>query len=362
MQNASSPRILEHVSLLPFNTLRFDVRARYFAVARSVLDLTSLLNNKVVLANEVVVLGGGSNVLFAKDFDGVVVKIAIRGKAVIFEDDECVDLAIGAGEDWPSLVEYAVSNGWGGIENLALVPGTAGAAPVNNIACYGHNLHESLRWVESVDVNSGQIVRFHVDECALGYRTSLFKKELSGRHIVVRICLRLRKRPILNTSYKSRYESVSGELAQLGPPPHGVQDVYQAIVNIRKRKLPDVATVGTVGSVFMNPVISTKQLQDIKVTCPDIHYYPAEHLVYGNYSIGADSAVGLVKIPAAWLIEEMGWAGKRIGNCGVWKTQPLNIVNYGGATPAEYLEFLTMVRNEVSRRYAVTLDPEVVII
>ncbi|WP_295392156.1 UDP-N-acetylmuramate dehydrogenase [uncultured Thiodictyon sp.] len=362
MHNSACPRIQEYVNLRPFNTLRFDVAARYFAVARSASEIVALLNEKTVLENDIFVLGGGSNVLFSTDFNGIVIKIEIPGKTVIFEDDDYVELAIGAGEDWPSVVEFVVSKGWGGIENLAMVPGTAGAAPVNNIACYGHNLHESLVWVESLDLNSGTITRLAVDECAFGYRTSIFKKELRGRHIVVRICLRLRKNPILNTSYTSRYESVYGEMASLGPPPYGVQDVFRAIVNIRKRKLPDVATVGTVGSVFMNPVITAQQLKDIRVKCPDIHYYPAEHLIYGDNSNRDDTATGRVKIPAAWLIEDMGLADKKIGQCGIWKTQPLNIVNYGGATPGEYLEFLKMVRDEVYERYAVTLDPEVVII
>ncbi len=362
MPNPVLRMIQEQVSLLPFNTLRLDVNARYFAAVQSVSELERLLKDPRVAENAILVLGGGSNILLSKDFDGVVLKLEISGRSVVYEDDEVVDLALGAGEDWPSVVEFAVANGWGGIENLALVPGTAGAAPVHNIACYGHNLHESLLWVESIDLNSGALCRFRVDECGLGYRTSIFKQELKGRHIVVRICLRLRKRPMLNTSYQSRYESVAGELERLGPPPYGVREVFNAIVSIRQRKLPDPARVGTVGSVFMNPTVTVKQLQAIKALCPEIQYYPAEQLVYGAFAVDQDCETERVKIPAAWLIEDMGWAGKQVGHCGVWKTQPLNIVNYGGATPREYLDFLQTVQDAVYQRYGVRLDPEVVVI
>jgi UDP-N-acetylmuramate dehydrogenase len=180
--------------------------------------------------------------------------------------------------------------------------------------------------------------------------------------VIVGILLKLNKFPVLNTSYKSRYESVANELLKIRRPPYNVKDVYQAIVNIRKRKLPDISRWGSVGSVFKNPLITQEQLEKVKKLCPDIHYYPANHLTYTHIDFNSGINDEMVKIPAAWLIEEMGWAGKRVRNCGIWKTQPLNIVNYGNATPKEYLSFINMVKDAVFNKYSITLYPEVVIV
>lgn len=355
-------RIQRDFSLKDENSLRLDVSSKYYVIVHSVAELKIILSNGIVAANKVFILGGGSNILLTKDYQGVVLKINIKGIQIVYEDDQYVHVEIGAGEDWPSVVEYVVSNGWGGIENLASVPGTAGAAPVQNIACYGHNLHETLLSVDAINLANGFKKTFSADECDLGYRTSIFKTKLSGQYVIVSIVLKLNKFPVLNTSYKSRYESVENELFKIGRPPYNVKDVYQAIVNIRKRKLPDITTVGTVGSVFKNPLITQKQLAKVKKLCPDIHYYPANHLIYTNINCNSGINDEMVKIPAAWLIEDMGWAGKRVGNCGIWKTQPLNIVNYGNATPEEYLSFINMVKDAVFNKYSVFLYPEAVIV
>ncbi len=354
--------LLENISLQPLNTLRFDVAARYLAVIDDVESLTALLADSTVARLRKFVLGGGSNVLFSKDFDGIVLKMNIKGIAKTFEDDSVVHLEVGAGEEWQKTVEYAVANGWGGIENLAMVPGTAGAAPIQNIACYGHNLHETLVYADAICAATGRVKRFSAEECKFGYRSSVFNGELKGQYILVRIAVRLQKYPVLNTSYRSRYESVEDEMAKGSSPPYAVADVYRAIINIRQRKLPAVNELGTAGSVFKNPVITRSQLSQIQQICPGIHYYPEQQLTYNDIDRTRDSVEPLVKIPAAWLIEDMGWAGRRVGKCGIWKSQPLNIVNYGGATPAEFLALMADVQEAVLERYGVRLEPEVVIV
>ena len=355
-------KLKSSVSLKKKNSLRFDVSSAYYAEVSTIESLRELLGNDIVRTHEIFVLGGGTNVLFSSDYQGVVIQVGIRGIEKIFEDEEYVHIEIGAGEDWPSVVEYAVTKGWGGIENLALVPGTAGAAPVQNIACYGHNLHETLLFVTALNIENGSKKVFSCAECNLEYRSSIFKNELKAQYVIVSIVLRLNKKPVLNTSYESRYESVENELVQLGPPPYTIKDVYQAIINIRKRKLPDIEKTGTVGSVFKNPLVSFEQFEKIRNICPDIHCYPERQLDYSSTNQYRKEKKNKVKIPAAWLIEEMGWAGKRIGNCGIWQTQPINIVNYGNATPEEYLGFIELVKDTVYNKYAIRLETEVVVV
>lgn len=352
----------ENISLKTMNTLKLEVCSRYYASVNSVSEIRQILNTDIFKRNNIYVLGGGSNTLFTKDYQGLVVKINMKGMRVVHEDEKHVHLEIRAGEDWPTVVEYAVAKGWGGIENLAMVPGTAGAAPVQNIACYGHNLHETLLYVDALSIADGSSKRFTAEECQFGYRTSIFKKDLTGKFIIIGICLKLDKNPRLNTSYKSRYESVEDELAKIGKPPYNIGDVFRAIVNIRKKKLPDINDVGTVGSVFKNPLVSREQLQKVRELCPDIHCYPESHLSYPSFVGDKQTSSEMVKIPAAWLIADMGWCGMRVGNCGIWEKQPINIVNYGNSTPEEYLSFVNMVKDAVYDRYLVSLETEVVIV
>ncbi len=353
--------IRRNISLKKYNTLKLDVYAKYFVEVSTIQELINTLSSEVAKFENILILGGGSNVLFSGNYDGVVIKINIQGKRIIYEDEDSVHLEICAGEDWPSLVDYVVHRGWGGIENLALVPGTAGAAPLQNIASYGHNLNESLLSVETLDISGRTFKTFLAKECNLGYRTSIFKEKYFEKYVIVKIVLKLTKKPILNTSYKSRYESIDDELSRISSPPYNIRDVYQAVVNIRKRKLPDINLVGTVGSVFKNPLITKSQYENLRTICPDIHCYPEHNLVYNN-TIEQPKNSEFVKIPAAWLIDEMGWAGKRIENCGVWPTQPLNLVNYGNATPDEYLSFIDFVKDAVNKKYSISLESEVVIV
>lgn len=350
----------KNVSLKAMNTFGLDVRADRLVRIKTIAQLQSLISHGYLRDQPVVLLGGGSNVLFKGDVAALVLKIETKGIRVVKEDKRHIYLEAAAGEDWSMLVTHAVANGWGGIENLAGVPGTVGAAPVQNIACYGHNLHERLVCVDVVDLQSGAASRLNCSECRLGYRDSIFKHELRDRVAVSAIQLRLDKTPVLNTSYKSRYESVEQELARIADKPYQLRDVYQAILNIRGRKLPDITTVGSVGSVFKNPVVSRDDFLRIQALCPGIHHYPADQLSYAHLNSGTAEPPGeQVKIPAAWLIEDMGWAGKRVGSCGIWETQPINIVTYGDASPSELLEFIELVRAKVRGRYGVFLELEV---
>jgi len=352
-------KIIKNVSLKSMNTLRMNVFSKFFVFITSIEELREVIADRKNFDN-ILILGGGSNIFFSKYFDGLIIKMGIQGKKIVYEDENFVHLEVSAGEDWSSLVEFTVSQGWGGIENLAMVPGTAGAAPVQNIACYGHNLHESLLSVDAIDISTSAFRRFLVDDCRLGYRTSIFKEELKGKYIIISILLKLTKHPVLNISYKSRYESVEDELSKVANQPYTVRDVYQAIVNIRKKKLPDISDVGTVGSVFKNPLITQQQLNNIRNMCPDIQCYPSSQLSYvDNNEIMCHE---MVKVPAAWLIDDMGWAGKRHGDCGVWKSQPLNIVNYGSASPEEYIDFINMVKDEIYNKYSIDLETEIIVV
>jgi UDP-N-acetylmuramate dehydrogenase len=349
--------IKEDVSLRHHNTLRLDIHCKYFVNITSIGQLTRLIDDRILKENRFLVLGRGSNIFFLKNFDGLVLKISIKGKELLSEDNKNVIIQANAGEDWSELVEFAVHNGWGGIENLAMIPGSVGAAPVQNIACYGHNLHDSLLSLDAIDVNSGKIHKFVNEDCCFGYRDSIFKNELKGKVIIIRIRLKLNKDPILNTWYKSRYESIAEELTKVACSKYTIADVYQAIINIRKRKMPDISKVGSAGSFFKNPIITGARFQEIKSICPDIHCYPERHLCYDTVPV-IDTETK-VKIPAAWLLEEIGWAGKRVGDCGTWPTQPLSIVNYGNANSEELLKFVNIVKDKVNEAFGIQLQNEV---
>ncbi len=355
------PRIRERVSLRRRNTFRLDVRARWFAEASSVEELQAVLSERAG-SGRLLILGRGANLLFSGDFDGLVLAPTLLGRRVVTENAESVVLEVGAGEDWPRLVADVVRLGFGGIENLALVPGTVGAAPVQHVACYGQNLRDAFESLTALSVADGTPKEFGPGECAFGYRESAFRRALRGHFVVTSVRLRLSKRPVLNTSYHSRYESLEGELQATGRPPYTVADVYRAVVRIRRRKLPDIGRVGSAGSFFKNPVVPSATFLDLRKGCPGLQSYPADQL---SYPAGSDASLPReerVKIPAGWLIDEMGWRGKRVGACGLWPRQSLTVVNWGGASPSELLDFVEGVRAEVLRRFGLALENEVEVV
>ncbi|WP_400190573.1 UDP-N-acetylmuramate dehydrogenase [Hymenobacter sp. B81] len=337
---------LQHnVSLRSLNTFGIDARARLFAAFSSVDELRELLRLPEVQQAEKLVLGGGSNVLFTRDFDGVVLRNEIRGLEVLADPDgQTARLRAGAGESWHGVVEYALSQGLSGIENLSLIPGTVGAAPLQNIGAYGVELKDAFDHLEAVEISTGQLRAFSHEECGFGYRESVFKGALKNQFIVTGVVLRLHRQPRPNVSYGA----IRTTLEEMGitdePTP---QQVSQAVISIRRSKLPDPQQIGNAGSFFKNPEVSQQKFDELKARFPELPGYPVP---------------GGVKVPAGWLIEQCGWKGHRAGETGhygVHAQQALVLVNHGGATGAEVRELAERIIASVRERFGIELHPEV---
>lgn len=332
------------VNLQPYNTLNIPATARYFAAVESKSQLKEILTHPETEPQQLLVLGGGSNILFADDFDGLVLHIEISGKEIIQETDEHVWLKIGAGENWHQMVRYCVENGFGGIENLSLIPGTVGAAPIQNIGAYGVELEEVFQWLEAANIETGEVRRFDKEDCQFDYRDSVFKNELKGEFIVTEVTLKLSKKPEINTTYGA----IQTELQNRGITNPTIHDVSDIVIDIRNSKLPNPKSLGNAGSFFKNPIVAEKLYYRIKEDYPEAPGYTMDN--------------GEVKIPAGWLIEEAGWKGKIVGNTGTYKQQALVIVNHGGATGEEILEMSERIRKSVAEKFGIELIPEVNII
>lgn len=333
-----------NVDLKPYNTLNIAARARYFVSIKTVPQLKKILRHPKTDGLKIMVLGGGSNVLFADDFDGLVLHMEIEGREVIKETDQNVWLKIGAGENWHETVRYCVKKKWGGIENLSLIPGTVGAAPIQNIGAYGVELQDVFEWLEAIDIEGREVRRYEKEHCEFGYRDSIFKGELKGVVIVTNVVLKLSKNPELNTSYGA----IRSEIEQRGIVNPTISDISDIVIDIRNSKLPNPETLGNAGSFFKNPVVSDDVYQQIKEEYPQAPGYEM-----GNRQI---------KVPAGWLIEEAGWKGKVVGNTGTYKQQALVIVNHGGATGSEILTLAKHINKSVKEKFGIALVPEVNII
>jgi len=290
------------------------------------------------------VLGGGSNVLMLADWPGLVLHVGLSGIDMLAEDADTVHVLAGAGVVWNDLVQFAVSHGWGGIENLVLIPGTVGAAPIQNIGAYGVEIKDVLVAVQALDVTTGQAVRLLNAECGFGYRDSIFKRESRGRYIITGVELRLSKHPELHIGYGD----VATELAATATPPYQVQDVARVVANIRRRKLPDPAEFGNAGSFFKNPVVEADVWARIRQQYPTARAF--------------ETGERRFKLAAGWLIEQAGWRGKRQGAVGAFERQALVIVNYGGATGREVWQYAQAVQASVWDMFGVRLEAEVQII
>lgn len=332
------------VDLQPYNTLQVTAIASSFAEIKNADQLRDILKHPETDDQPILVLGGGSNILFADDFDGLVLHVEIEGKTVLKETDEHVWLKIGAGENWHQTVRSCVEKGWGGIENLSLIPGTVGAAPIQNIGAYGVELAEVFEWLEAVNIETGQIRRFDTDDCQFGYRDSIFKNELKGDYVVTQVVLKLSKDPQINTSYGA----IQSEIEQRGILDPTIRDISDIVIDIRNSKLPNPEMLGNAGSFFKNPVVENAVYERIKAKYPGAP----------GYSMGDTQT----KVPAGWLIEEAGWKGKVVGNTGTYKQQALVIVNHGGATGKEILALANDIRASVSEKFGIELVPEVNII
>ncbi len=338
-------RIEENVSLQSLNTFGIDVKARYFVDVSSENDLRGLITQPIYKQNKVLILGGGSNVLFTRDFDGLVIKSGILGKQVVRTNDHMLLLKAGSGESWHDLVMHAVVNNWGGIENLSLIPGTAGAAPMQNIGAYGVEIKDVIENVEAIDLSTGTLRTFDNAECHFSYRESIFKHDLKEKYFISSITLRLTtNHHRLNTSYGAIHDILKAR--SIDHP--GIKDISDAVISIRQSKLPDPSVIGNAGSFFKNPTISVEQFDLLKKAHPSIPSYPAD-----NQSI---------KVPAGWLIEQCGWKGKRYGNIGVHQHQALVLVNYGGGSGKEIFDLAMNIRKSVQEKFNITLTTEVNVI
>jgi UDP-N-acetylmuramate dehydrogenase len=304
------------------------------------------------------VIGRGANILFTQDFPGLVIHVAIKGIDIIEQNQQQITLQLGAGEDWPELVTYAVNQGWAGIENLAGIPGLVGAAPIQNIGAYGQQLADVFVSLQAVNRQTGELKTFSKADCQFQYRDSIFKHELKDAYVITSVTLQLATDFSANTSYHSRYESLEDELQTFAQPPYSLGDIHRAIIQIRQKKLPQIEEVGTVGSTFKNPFITQTQLSELQKKTPNVQYYPVEGMAYPK-DLQKLEDQEYVKVAAGWLIEEMGWRGKRVGNVGISDKHALCVVAYDDASPAEVYAFTEQLRQAFQDYYGFQLKYEV---
>lgn len=334
-------RLQANVSLLPFNTFGMDVKAKFMIDIEQELDVQELIVDHFHSNYPLLVLGGGSNLLFTKDFEGVILRNQIKGIEVVEEDEQHIWIKVGAGEVWHELVLHCLSKDWGGIENLSLIPGSVGAAPIQNIGAYGVELQEVFHSLEAIDLVTGHRHTFDKETCEFGYRDSVFKRAWKNRYLITRVVICLQKPPHqLNTSYGS----ILSELEASGASA-SIQSISKVVCAIRQRKLPDPQTIGNAGSFFKNPIVSAGDFELLKKTYRDIPFYPQED--------------GNIKIPAAWLIQTAGWKGKRRGTHGVHPHQALVLVNYGGAEGQDIFQLSEEIKTAIRDQFGISLDREV---
>lgn len=336
-------KIETNSNLKSFNSFGLHARAKKLGFISNVDDFVKFLPQFNAEENRMI-LGSGSNVLFTQDFDGLILVNQIKGKKVIVENENELFLHVQGGENWSDLVDYTVDKGWGGIENLSLIPGTVGAAPVQNIGAYGVELKDSLVSVEAINLQSGKIVEFSNEACDFTYRNSIFKSKQKGQFFIIGILLRLSKNPVFNLSYaplKAFFSIVDKEKIS-------VKDISNAVKEIRRSKLPDPEELGNAGSFFKNPVVSFPKVEELVKKYPEMPFYKVDAKHY--------------KIAAGWLIEKAGWKGKRFGDAGVHAKQALVLVNYGKATGKEMYDLSKKIQLSVKNHFEINLETEVTII
>lgn len=334
--------IQENKNLLSFNTFGIDVRAKFYVQVESVEQLQELIQSDLYKKEKLLILGGGSNILFTKDFEGLVVRMSIKGIEIVDETDTHVRLKSGAGVIWHDLVRYCIDHNWGGVENLSLIPGTVGAAPMQNIGAYGVEIKNVVDQVACIDVITGDARYFNNEECCFGYRESVFKQELKEKYFISSVTLSVTKK---NHQMNTSYGAIQETLSQRGIHHATIKDVSDAVIYIRQSKLPDPHVIGNAGSFFKNPIITQEHYQTLKRTYADIPGYSPVNQE--------------VKIPAGWLIEHCGWKGKTINNIGVHKHQALVLVNYGGGKGNEILQLADKIKQSVEKKFGIKLMSEV---
>ena len=335
--------IEQNISLKSYNTFGIDAKAKYFVSINSIDELKGVLQSKDY--PDKFILGGGSNMLLTKDIDALVIHLNIKGIEILSENNNIVFVKANAGENWHEFVLWCLKHNFGGIENLSLIPGNVGSAPIQNIGAYGVELKDVFISCEAIDVNSLELKTFTKDHCKFDYRESIFKHEAKGKYIITSVTLQLSKN---NHKLHTDYGAISSQLQKMNVENPSILDVSKAVIAIRQSKLPDPKKIGNSGSFFKNPIISTQQFNSLKTIFPDIPSYIVSEKE--------------VKIPAGWLIEKAGFKGKTFGNYGVHKMQALVLVNYGGAKGMDILKLAKLIQKTVNRILNIEIETEVNII
>ena len=323
------------------NTFGVDAFAKYFAEVKSINDLSDIFQNRDISNNKVFVLGGGSNTLFVDNYEGLVIQNSFKGISIEEEDSETIVLKAGAGEIWNDVVKFCVKRNLGGIENMTFIPGSVGAAPIQNIGAYGQELKDTFYSLDAYEISTGLLKTFIKDDCRFAYRDSVFKNDLKNKFVITSIKLKLNKRPDLNLEYKGLKE----ELESSGIKHPGIREISYAVEKIRRSKLPLPSELGNAGSFFKNPVIEKDKFEKLKMKHNDLS---------GN--VVND---GKIKISAGWLIERSGWKEKRTGDVGTFPKHALIIVNYGNAKGNDIYSFAKEIKNSVENEFGISLEFEV---
>ncbi|MFH4967830.1 UDP-N-acetylmuramate dehydrogenase [Gaetbulibacter sp. M240] len=333
-------KVLKNISLKPYNSFGIDVLANTFAPISSISDLKQiLLENR---ENKKLILGGGSNMLLTQDFDGLIIKIDLKGIQVIDENNDWVYVEVQAGENWHEFVLWCLNKNYGGLENLSLIPGNVGTAPIQNIGAYGVELKDNFISCEALDISTLKLNTFTLKDCQFGYRSSIFKNEGKGKYIITSVIFKLSKN---DHKLHIDYGAITSELEKMQITTPTIQDVSKAVISIRQQKLPDPKLIGNSGSFFKNPIITKSHYETLLKNFSTMPSYPV-----------SDTEV---KVPAGWLIEQAGFKGKRFGNYGVHKNQALVLVNYGGAKGSDILELATLIQKTIKKLFNVSIEPEV---
>ena len=329
--------------LRELNTFGFDVKAKYFQELKSMDNIHQLVDNPEIKRSQVLILSGGSNILFSNEFyDGFVVYPNLKGIETLEESDKAVLIRCYCGEVWKDFVDYTVSKNLYGLENLADIPGKVGAAPVQNIGAYGAEVKDTVYQVHTIDLTTGKIKIFSNEECRFSYRNSIFKQYKS--FIIFAVDFILNK----NGELKLDYGNIRNYLSNNNITNPTLKDVASTVKTIRAEKLPEVGVVGSVGSFFQNAIVSEDKYLEIKKLYPEVPSYPADN--------------SFIKIPSGWLIDKAGWKGYRENHVGVWDKQALVLVHYGGGKPQEILDLMGKIQNSVKEQFGIEIKPEVNII
>ncbi|PWA09629.1 UDP-N-acetylmuramate dehydrogenase [Flavobacterium laiguense] len=335
--------ILHHFSLKSYNTFGIEAKAQQFVAVHTVPELKSILEHNK--SNKKFILGGGSNMLLTKDIEAMVIHIDLKGKKILKEDDDFVWVESQAGENWHEFVLWTIEQNFGGLENMSLIPGNVGTTPVQNIGAYGTEMKDTFVSCEAVNIENQETRLFTKEECNFGYRESVFKNEVKDQYVITSVVFKLTKR---NHKINTSYGDIAAELVKNNITNPALKDVSNAVIAIRKSKLPDPAELGNSGSFFKNPILLKTDFEKIHQKFPEMRFF--------------DISETEVKVPAGWLIEQAGLKGKRFGDAGIHKNQALVLVNYGNATGQEILNVSKIVQDTVFNTFGIHIEAEVNII